>query len=561
MTQYMKAPFNFVPLNNKVFFPDWASQISHDIPFEDGESGTIELELTAMTPIFVRNGHTQKDADEKNENYTSFSKDTDGRYFIPATSIKGMIRNVLEIMSFGKMRFKGKYPQKEIKDIDLKSDPFVSKHHLSNIPDLSDCILGHVDGDGNGESLRGRVHFSHAFCTNQENVSDLDLKKITLAEPKPSYYPIYIQQNEDKKNKGKVYPKYKSYEEGSSLKGWKRYPVHSNFVLPKDSVYKSKNEEDKQASKFIAIEGAKFNLKIRFHNLKKAEIGALISSITFHQTEKCYHSIGSAKSYGYGKLEVADIKINSKFSTTDYLKTFETSFVHDVEKKFEGFDLAKSQEIKELIVMAQNQNNKQDGLLEYMSLDKKDFKNAKDNKEFLQKYSVLSGVELKSQIGQKPATQEELIKIQEQLEFERLAKIEEKLKAEEEQIAIEKQKQKESEALLAEIARKKKQEKVEAQKRKEKQVEEGLAFLSDVNDFNASKKRIDQWMKKAIVKVIPNEQHQFLFDALTRFYNDPKNRDKKKWVLPFEQSHVWKKISTWVGSETARQWYNELIKN
>ena len=59
MTHYIKAPFNFVPLNEKVFFPDWADQISHDIPFSDGESGEIELELEAQTPIFVRNGHTK----------------------------------------------------------------------------------------------------------------------------------------------------------------------------------------------------------------------------------------------------------------------------------------------------------------------------------------------------------------------------------------------------------------------------------------------------------------------------------------------------------------------
>jgi len=103
MTQYIKAPFNFVPLNEKVFFPDWADQVSHDIPFSDGESGEIELELEAMTPIFVRNGHTKEDAEAKNDDYVSFSKDADGNYFIPGTSVKGMVRNVLEIMSFGKM--------------------------------------------------------------------------------------------------------------------------------------------------------------------------------------------------------------------------------------------------------------------------------------------------------------------------------------------------------------------------------------------------------------------------------------------------------------------------
>lgn len=103
MTNYIKAPFNFVPLSEKVYYPGWADKVSHDIPFSDGESGVIEIEMEAMTPVFVRNGHTQADANDKTGEYVSFSKNSDGQYFIPATSIKGMIRNVLEIMSFGKM--------------------------------------------------------------------------------------------------------------------------------------------------------------------------------------------------------------------------------------------------------------------------------------------------------------------------------------------------------------------------------------------------------------------------------------------------------------------------
>lgn len=94
------APFNFVPLNNTVFFPDWADKISHDIPFEDGESGVIELKITTHSPIFIRNGYDKKN--NTDNNYLSFSK-IGNQYFIPATSIKGIIRNVLEIFSFGKL--------------------------------------------------------------------------------------------------------------------------------------------------------------------------------------------------------------------------------------------------------------------------------------------------------------------------------------------------------------------------------------------------------------------------------------------------------------------------
>lgn len=94
----IKAPYNFVPLENRAFYPSWANLISQDIPFEDGVSGSIEYTIEAETPIFVRNGYTDREHPD-----STFSKTHDGKFFIPSTSIKGEIRNVLEILSFGKM--------------------------------------------------------------------------------------------------------------------------------------------------------------------------------------------------------------------------------------------------------------------------------------------------------------------------------------------------------------------------------------------------------------------------------------------------------------------------
>jgi CRISPR-associated protein len=96
------APYNFVPLNEKVFYPPWASENIlkniHDVPFKDGESGVIEVEITAKSPIFI------KDSKNRTE-FCHFLNENGGKeYYIPATSVKGMIRNVLEIMSFGKIR-------------------------------------------------------------------------------------------------------------------------------------------------------------------------------------------------------------------------------------------------------------------------------------------------------------------------------------------------------------------------------------------------------------------------------------------------------------------------
>ena len=98
----IKAPFNFVPLNERAYLPEWADRISQDVPFQDGISGMLELNIHAETPVFV--------CDKLNENNTEpceFCNITyqDGRkqYFIPGSTIKGMLRNVMEILSFGKM--------------------------------------------------------------------------------------------------------------------------------------------------------------------------------------------------------------------------------------------------------------------------------------------------------------------------------------------------------------------------------------------------------------------------------------------------------------------------
>jgi len=95
--QIIPSPYNFVPLSPHVYFPDWDDRVSMDVPFSDGICGSFEVEVEAMTPIYVRCGGD-------NEKSSDFFRVTEsGAYAIPGTSFKGMIRNVLEIASFGKI--------------------------------------------------------------------------------------------------------------------------------------------------------------------------------------------------------------------------------------------------------------------------------------------------------------------------------------------------------------------------------------------------------------------------------------------------------------------------
>ena len=94
----IKAPFNFVPLNKYVFIPEWHKIVSHDIPFKDGEDGIIRFTLKNLTPLHISQG---KENNVSVSYYIDYNSNK--RYFIPAPSIKGMIRSVAEVLSFSKL--------------------------------------------------------------------------------------------------------------------------------------------------------------------------------------------------------------------------------------------------------------------------------------------------------------------------------------------------------------------------------------------------------------------------------------------------------------------------
>ena len=94
----IKTPYNFTPISDKVFFPTWADKVSQDVPFGDGISGTIAFDIVAEAPVGILSGIRDTDG------VLRPCRTPDHRYFIPGTAIKGEIRNVLDIMSFGKIK-------------------------------------------------------------------------------------------------------------------------------------------------------------------------------------------------------------------------------------------------------------------------------------------------------------------------------------------------------------------------------------------------------------------------------------------------------------------------
>lgn len=514
----LTAPYNFIPINQEIYIPEWGDKISHDIPFSDGEDGLINVTFTNTTPLFIADAGAKKTDNE--QSFSAHYLDNNGRrqYFVPASSLKGAIRIVMEIMAFTRFdtfddahfgyrdfndrgyvrmladpkckcgwlkynkdentytlfpckgfdkiptteiqlanynkkddaiqkyeKFGCKYPVingkelictgyisnkkheylfherngnsipiqeeliQELKSVYSASPYFDQKRnnsfcnrlnngdqipvfyiedgngnvaHLgftrmfrlaferkisdgikqneSNGPDLCKCIFGYTQE--NGKSLKGRVQFSPAFAL--EEVPDSKLKKVSgvLGTPKASFYPLYLRQDRNRLNDYNA--------DDIEIAGRKRYPIHSNKYITE--LPQGNNNEKTSSTLKLLPAGNTFTTSISLHNLRKVEIGALLSALTFHKHQETYHNLGMAKGYGYGKIKICDIKLEGLNCPADeYMKSFEKEM-----NLFLKRDWIKTEQIQKLIGMAKEH----DSGLEVMKLD--DYMKAKRQNDF-----------------------------------------------------------------------------------------------------------------------------------------------------------------------------------
>lgn len=96
-----EAPYNFVPLNKSVVEAE--EPPVQDRYYSERTTGYIDCELETLTLIYIRDTLTQDDVKEGKEskNNSDFFSPAK-RIRIPGSSLRGMIRNLIEIASYGK---------------------------------------------------------------------------------------------------------------------------------------------------------------------------------------------------------------------------------------------------------------------------------------------------------------------------------------------------------------------------------------------------------------------------------------------------------------------------
>jgi len=224
-----------------------------------------------------------------------------------------------------------------------------SADHDSTSPDLAETIFGFVGG--NGDALKGRVSISPAVATHAEPFSRII--KTVLGSPKPTFYPNYIRQEEG--GKVGIYKTFMNHD--CEISGWKRYPARQPGAVNVPEGVGSNVDTGLIPLK----EKARFKFSIKLHNLKKAELGAIAWALTWGGDNRLRHSLGMGKSMGYG---IASISIAS--ADVDWqgaMKEFEALMGREF-----GGNWIKSEQMEQLLAMANPQVTPQCGKLEHLEL-------------------------------------------------------------------------------------------------------------------------------------------------------------------------------------------------
>lgn len=232
--------------------------------------------------------------------------------------------------------------------------------------DLADLIFGTIDEN----SLRGRVNIGLAsVCGNV----DLKLTQaVVLNSPKATYYPFYITQNSQKNEFSQL------MEEDVKLSGWKRYPIKN------EKLYSNAESRKVESVLEVVPKNTLFKTKIRFHNLKPIELGALLWVIDFDQKSALRHSLGHGKPYGLGNVQLSlkqsRLRLNdlSQKTPTD-LNFYRKAFIAYMNEQT-GADFETLDPIKALLKYAKP--NAEDHL-DYMELA--NFAKYKDPKQYKDK--------------------------------------------------------------------------------------------------------------------------------------------------------------------------------
>lgn len=257
-------PYNFVP-TNELIIPG-----NSDAVFDRYDTmrrhGFIDIGIKPMKPVFIRG--------IGNEFYKAGDK-----FAIPGSTIKGMIRHLIEVISFSETTIYNSGIKN--KEGELKTK--LTQHYPSGIPSR-DFVMTLFGKDA---ERQGKLIFEDAKCEKEIPTDHFSLKVLKiLFSPMPEETKYYTG-----KRNGGIY-----------LKGNKFF-WHRDDLWFDDALDPAKeHKHNPTANVLVNYENVFFAGRIRFENLTDEELGILLMALNLR--DSCCHHIGMAKPYGLGRIRI-----------------------------------------------------------------------------------------------------------------------------------------------------------------------------------------------------------------------------------------------------------------
>ncbi len=151
---WARAPYNFIPLPDTLVLAPEALP-AHDRYNEQNLTGHIECELETVSPTYIRGMLTPAEYDEFGEKRSDELSDSEKQkragFFsvestrqkpaIPGSSIRGMIRNLMEIITCSRMRWVGHLPTFTFRAVAAQMNDPLREPYRSVIGPLSANVL------------------------------------------------------------------------------------------------------------------------------------------------------------------------------------------------------------------------------------------------------------------------------------------------------------------------------------------------------------------------------------------------------------------------------------
>ncbi len=317
-------PYDFVPI-------DWQNPPERRTPvwhhrLVGGEnqplySGFTEVDIVTETPIFIFDPKTKDDAHDPDYPATSI-RNAQGKYIIPGSSLKGMLRCLVETLGNGCLSlFDGIYEPKRIQQPPQHPGgrpQWVTQYNVHYEHEIEDgfrrcdnhnelCIacrtFGMLSSTGQGGVFLGKVNISDAVASSVSDYAIGSIYTLVLSGPKPRHAAFYLEQVGNRQ-----------YIAGRKYYFHHLYP---DMKLPSKETLIPSSRGEYMNQHILPIDyDSWFRFRIDFTNLEADEFAALMLAITLQPDMR--HKIGYGKPIGLGSIQL----IPTELVLVDYTKRY-----------------------------------------------------------------------------------------------------------------------------------------------------------------------------------------------------------------------------------------------